>query len=320
MISSILYERKGAMVLKLDPQARAHAVARRVMMVLPRSFRCNEETIVSNAFQTAHGVDGDANVKAVAESRGLADRLRQAGVEVIAYEEPMGADTPDALFPNNWFASLPDGRLFLFPMQALNRRREVHPEWLRNSGDSAGLTDLRPLVNRSFFLEGTGSMILDHAAKRGYACVSERTSPEAIRVFAEHSGYAITSFEATDEKNQPFYHTNVMMALGVNAVVLCSESIRDSAIRKKISADLRSTGRALVEISQKQVREFAGNMLQVANASGELFWVCSDRAYSSLSTDQKTVLQVGAEFITAPLSTIETLGGGSARCMLGELF
>lgn len=298
-------------------------VATKVLMVRPRSFRCNEETTSTNAFQPqgAHAARAtDPATQARAEFEALRQILLAHGIEVTTYDEPSDADTPDALFPNNWFAFLPDGPTFLFPMQALNRRREVHPEWLRPFFNKRPLIDLRGHSQSHEFLEGTGSLILDHRQKQGYACLSSRTHPQVIADFSVQSGYQIQTFTAVDLNGRPFYHTNVMMALGSHTAILCTESIVDLAERGAVLRALEDSGRRVISITQKQVTQFCGNMLQLSSRDGQLYWVCSDGALKALTPEQKSLLESDARIIHVPLTTIENLGGGSARCMLGEIF
>lgn len=296
--------------------------AQKVLMVRPKSFRSNEETSSSNAFQQeAASVKNDTVLKdAQSEFDAFAHQLIQNGVDVKIFQEPDGVDTPDCLFPNNWFAHLPDGRIFLFPMLAPNRRREVQVEWLASVLGRQQIFDLRNLAAHDVFLEGTGSLILDHKNRTGYACLSSRTHPVALEEFEKQSGYSIFSFQANDKNDVPFYHTNVMMALGEDTAVVCLESLPLHHERMGLVTRLENSGRSLIEITQHQVTKFAGNMIQLKSGSDQLLWVCSQQAYNSLSDLQKTRLEKNSKMISSPLTTIERFGGGSARCMLAELF
>jgi hypothetical protein len=242
------------------------------------------------------------------------------GIQVTVYDEPETANTPDALFPNNWFAILPDGDTFLFPMLATNRQREVQPDWLAPFARGKALIDLRDHIKTKKFLEGTGSLILDHKSKVGYACLSQRTNPDVIADFSKKSGYSVITFTALDRGGMPFYHTNVMMALGTNTAILCSESIKDPAERTNAVAALERSGKKVIEITLDQVSNFCGNLLQLKSIEGQRYWVCSERAYKAFTPAQRAELENDAKFIHTPLPTIETLGGGSARCMLGEIY
>ena len=288
-------------------------------MVKPRSFRGNEETADSNAFQCSgsekKGIDVAAS--ALKEFENFGRTLVERGVDVVLKEEPPGVDTPDAIFPNNWFCVLPGGHVFIFPMLAKNRQREVHPEWV---SDEHPLTDLRQLLKPGLILEGTGSLILDHRNKSGYGCISNRTDQRAVEVFSKKSGYEIFLFDAVDQNGTAFYHTNVMMALGDQTTLVCLESVKDSVQRKKLKELLETSGRRVVSITQEQVLNFVGNMLMLKSKQGDKLWICSAKAFQSLSGEQKEILSKDGQFVFAPLDTIETYGGGSARCMLAELF
>ena len=295
--------------------------ASKVLMVRPSSFQSNVETAATNAFQQTSKLSAqEILVQAQSEFDGLRRAIEGRGIRVVCHQEPSEAGTPDAVFPNNWFAVLPNGRAFLFPMCAPNRRREVNPSWIEPFIRVKPIVDLRPLCAPGVFLEGTGSLILDHENQLGYACLSERTQLAAIQQFERLSGYKILTFTAKDGGGTPFYHTNVMMALGQKTVAVCLESIASADERTKLCDSLRSTGHQIVEISQQQVLDFAGNMLLLSNLSGKNFWVCSERAFKSLSETQIKILKTDGDFISSPLPTIEAIGGGSARCMLGEIF
>jgi hypothetical protein len=288
-------------------------------MVRPFSFQTNEETASTNAFQrTDHG--SDVLKRALSEFEGLRNKLIAHGIEVVCQDEPTSAQTPDAIFPNNWFAVLPDGNVFLFPMYAPNRRREVQPTWISPYLRQPQMIDLRSMCDRNLFLEGTGSLILNHDKKIGYACLSERTNIEPIHEFERLSGYKIHTFHASDRSGLPFYHTNVMMAHGIKTAVVCLESVTSENERKKLCDVFAEAGQKIIEISQDQVLKFAGNMLLLSNRSGKRYWVCSESALQSLTPAQRSALEQDGEFISSPLKTIEDVGGGSARCMLGELY
>ena len=296
-------------------------LATKVMMVRPRSFRSNEETAATNAFQASTGQTiTESAQRAREEFESLRQQLMARGIQVTVYDEPETANTPDALFPNNWFAILPDGDTFLFPMQAANRQREVQPDWLAPFAKGKPMIDLRNHIKTNKFLEGTGRLILDHKTKQGYACLSQRTNPDVIADFSTKSGYSMVTFTAFDSGGMPFYHTNVMMALGTNTAILCSESIKDPAERAKALAALGRSGKKVIEITLDQVSNFCGNLLQLKSLDGQRYWVCSERAFNAFTPAQRAELEKDAKFICAPLPTIETLGGGSARCMLGEIY
>ncbi len=297
------------------------APASKVLMVRPCSFQSNSETAATNTFQQKVSISyKDLSEIALKEFDEFRSKLESHGILVICHQEPGDSKTPDAIFPNNWFAVLPNGQAFLFPMCASNRRREVQPAWIKPFVRSKPVVDLRSFCAEGVFLEGTGSLILDHNHRMGYACLSERTQPPAIKAFESHSGYQVFSFAATDLGKVPFYHTNVMMALGLKTAIVCLESISLDSDRSKLCDLLAKTGHEIVSITQKQVLNFAGNMLFLSNSAGKNYWVCSERALQSLTGSQRQVLERDGEFIASPLPTIENVGGGSARCMLGEIF
>lgn len=292
--------------------------ASRVVMVRPQSFFSNPETKGSNAFQIADTSLAVATVtqKAQHEFDTFQNELCRHGIEINLYSEVPSAHTPDALFPNNWFVHLPDGRVFLMPMQAENRRREYREDIIQ-SLNPREVIDLRPLAEKNLFLEGTGSLILDHTQKTGFACLSPRTDEEAVRIFSEHSGYRITIFDAVDDAGQAIYHTNVMMALSPDLAVVNLSAVTNGKQRHDF---LQALNREVVDIAHTQMQEFAGNMLFLKNSQDEHFWVCSRRAYESLTPGQRKRIEINAGFIFSDLITIETYGGGGARCLLAEVF
>lgn len=292
-----------------------------VVMVRPQTFISNPETRSSNAFQVTEMPEIPLQSKTItSQAQSEFDRfqrlLMENGIGVLSFSEDQAAQTPDALFPNNWFVHLPDGRVFLMPMYAENRRREYRQDIIEVLRPSE-VIDLRPLAAEGLFLEGTGSLILDHQSKTGYACRSLRTSDAAVKIFSEHSGYRILVFDSVDHNGQPVYHTNVMMALSPDLAVVNLSSVADKLQRHELISQL---GREVIDISHTQMQSFAGNMLFLQNRQGQRFWVCSDKARASLTADQSELMQRRAEFISADLRTIETYGGGGARCLLAEMF
>jgi hypothetical protein len=297
-----------------------HSVPTKVLMVEPRTFHANPETLSSNAFQSqiTNKSREEIQARALLEFIALRQLLEANRMEVILKQEPLGAETPDALFPNNWFCQLPHQDFYIFPMEAENRRREVHSEWLKEINSGAQIFDLRKEAGEGEFLEGTGSLILDHENRRVYAALSSRTHHELLKKFSQRSGYKICAFEAFDENAKPYYHTNVIMALGEKNVLLCEESVGRG--REELLRSLKATEKNIVSISRKQVLEFAGNALRLNSQDGRKFWILSSRAFHSLTPDQKSALEKEAQFLHSPLPTIEDFGGGSARCMLAEIF
>ncbi len=293
--------------------------AHTVVMIRPLTFCSNPETLASNSFQKSSGDSPSVILhKAQAEFDLFVEKLTASGIEVLKFEEKAGAQTPDALFPNNWFCQLPDGKVFLFPMQAPNRRKEVRRDVLRKIRATETI-DLTPYIERNQFLEGTGSLVCDHRNKIAYACLSPRTSPEVLREFSELSGYRIVSFHSLDRGGKDIYHTNVMMAAGERTMIVNLSSLPESD-RKMVSGVLQETGKTIVDISFDQMENLAGNMLFLQNKTGKKFWVCSTRAFHILTPSQKEILEREGSFLHSELTTIEDVGGGGARCLMAEVF
>lgn len=283
-------------------------------MVRPGSFCSNPETLDSNHFQK-NVSSKDILASAQKEHETLLNLLRKNGIEILNFDEDLSANTPDALFPNNWFCQLPDGRTFIFPMQAQNRRREVRHDVIdRIKKDE--VIDLTSFAEKNMFLEGTGSIIFDHEYKLAYACYSPRTSPDLLKEFGEISGYKIIGFKASDQNGKEIYHTNVMMAMGLKTVVINMSAVDDKEL---LYETFTQTNKLIVDISHDQMNNFAGNML-LLKGKDKLHWVCSTRAYDALSALQKKTLEQDGEFLHSSLNTIEDIGGGGARCLMAEVF
>lgn len=299
---------------------RRMKLAGKVLMIRPTSFRSNEQTRGTNSFQTGSTPTNDILERAQAEHKNIQNLLLQHGIDVMCFEEEKNTDTPDALFPNNWFCTMPGGKTILFPMMAQNRRREFRKDVIHEINPRANVIDLRFMENESHFLEGTGSLILDHTHRCAYACLSPRTTARALREFEKISGYRVFSFQAFGPDGSAIYHTNVMMALGEKTVILYDDGIVGAQMRRDITERLKSQGREVVIIDAKQTLEFAGNMLQLKNRDGEKFWVGSTRAFEAFTDQQKQILESDAKLIHAPIPTIEKFGGGGVRCLLAEIF
>jgi hypothetical protein len=290
-------------------------------MVRPSGFAFNPQTAVNNAFQVA-GADTDTQQKAVQEFDAFTNMLRKNGIDVIVSEDTPEPYTPDSIFPNNWVSFHQDGTLLLYPMYAENRRAERKEHVLQKI---AGRFDIRKKIDLSsfeqqdLFLEGTGSMVLDRDNRIVYACLSPRTNEKVLDEFCKQMDYTAFVFDAADDKGQPVYHTNVMMCVADKYVVICLDSIKDPEQRENLEAVIEKSGKEIVPISLQQMNDFAGNMLQVENNSGEKLLVMSSRAFGSLTKEQVKVLSHYNKIVHAPLTTIETNGGGSARCMMAEV-
>ena len=299
--------------------------ANTVLMVRPAAFGYNEQTAADNKFQKLlPGISHkELQKKAVKEFNTMVEQLRQKGIEVLVFEDTNLPVKTDALFPNNWFNTMPNGNLSVFPMQAISRRSEKRDDILQQLSSRFEVnefTDWSELEAEGLFLEGTGSMVIDHDNKIIYACLSQRTHYTALEKFAHYNQYKAIAFHATDENGTPVYHTNVMLTIGNDFAVICNECFADELEWIAVSQLLRTTGHRIISITQQQVKAFAGNMLQVKNNKGESFLVMSQAAFDSLSTKQRMLLEISCPLLPVKIPTIETLGGGSARCMMAEIF
>lgn len=292
-----------------------------ILMIRPSGFAYNAETAVNNAFQVKSS-DADIQQKAAKEFDNFAEILRKNGVDVIITEDTAEPYTPDSIFPNNWVSFHDDGTLLLYPMYAVNRRAERKPHVLDKIAakfDIRKKIDLSEYENKNLFLEGTGSMVLDRDNRIAYACLSPRTSEKVLEDFCRQMNYKAVVFDAIDISGKPIYHTNVMMCVADSYVVICLDSIPDKEQREKTEAVIKDSGKAIVPISLEQMSRFAGNMLQVENFKGEKLLVMSTQAFESLTPEQLKLLQFFNRIIHSSLTTIETNGGGSARCMMAEV-
>lgn len=290
-------------------------------MIRPVDFKFNEQTAGNNKFQVASG-QSDVQSLALNEFDGFVDLLRKNDVDVTVVDDTLEPETPDSIFPNNWVSFHDDGSVYLYPMFSENRRLERRKEildGLKEKFEVNHVSDLSFYETQYTFLEGTGSMVLDRVNKIAYACLSVRTDQEVLDNFCLLTGYESVSFQAVDSTNFPIYHTNVMMCIGDQFAVICLDAIPNQEERLAVTLSLNSTGKQIIEITLDQMNHFAGNMLQVANQSGESLLVMSEQAYLSLTADQINILEKYARIIYAPLYTIEKNGGGSARCMLAEI-
>jgi hypothetical protein len=292
-------------------------------MIRPAAFGYNPETAVNNAFQQV-GNHADVQEKALQEFDAFVDLLDQNDIDVTVVNDTPEPHTPDAIFPNNWFSTHADGALCLFPMFAENRRLERKQtvlDALKNKFDVKHTVDFTAYETQHKFLEGTGSMVLDRENLIAYACLSPRTDRQVLLDFCKKLGYAPCYFNATDKNGTAIYHTNVMMCVSEHHAIVCLESITDDEQRNALAETLENTGKTIIPITLQQVQQFAGNMLEVKNLYHKHFLILSHTAYEALTPAQITVLQTANLTLLHPnLHTIETHGGGSARCMLAELF
>jgi len=291
-------------------------------MIRPANFGFNEETAASNVFQKKPISANDINKQAQLEFDRMVKTLCANGVEVIVVNDTAEPHKPDAIFPNNWVSFHDDGTVFLYPMHAENRRLERREDIisrLENQFSVKHVIDLSRFEFEDKFLEGTGSMVPDRENKIVYACISPRTDREVLGLFCEEEGYRPITFDAVDEKGRAIYHTNVLMCLGSGFAVICMDCIANPHEKIVVKESLTATKKQIVEISFEQMNQFAGNMLEVKNKSGETLIVMSRAAFNSLDNDQKATLQKYGKLLYTDISTIEAIGGGSARCMMAEV-
>jgi hypothetical protein len=313
-----------------EPGPPRQQCADAVLMVRPAAFGYNPETAVSNAFQPQRAPEAPG---AAAAARHEFEELRRAleseGVNVCAAEDTTPPAKPDAVFPNNWVSFHADGTLVLYPMQSMSRRVERRRQIIAQAARELGFRIVRELdlthyEREGVFLEGTGSMVLDHIGRVAYACLSPRTHPRALEHWARELGYEAVAFTATDRKGTPLYHTNVMMAIGARFVVVGIEAIVPSD-RERVLARLHASGREVIGIGHAEIAQFAGNILELGTwdeALGDArVLVMSESARRALAPEVYAQLSGSTDAVLAvPVPTIERLGGGSVRCMLAEVF
>lgn len=293
-----------------------------LLMVRPVRFGYNSETAVNNAFQKQGEVD-NIQKYALAEFDAYIGELRENGMDVTVVEDTPEPYTPDAIFPNNWISFHEDGTICLYPMFAENRRRERKQHVLDRIYQEFNVKkviDFTGYEKDGLYLEGTGSMILDRPNKLAYACISPRTNKTVFLDFCSQLDYEPVCFTSEDIHKQPVYHTNVMMCLAEQYAVACMDSISDRRERRLIMEKVEASGKEILAISMEQMACFAGNMLQVRSKAGQLFLLMSNTAYQSLSVAQQEKLLSFNRIIHPDLHHIETNGGGSARCMVAEVF
>ncbi len=299
-----------------------------ILMIEPVSFRFNEETAVNNYYQKVLADLTPAMVqdKALKEFNSFVYKLRDSGVNVIVVKDQIETDTPDSIFPNNWVSFHSNGNVGLYPMCAENRRAERREDIFDILVDKHGfhideLVDFTSFEQADVFLEGTGSMILDRENKICYAAISIRTDEQAVFQFCDQFGYKPVCFVANQNVNNerlPIYHTNVMMCVANHFVVICLDSIDDQTERNLVIESIKKTNKQIIEINESQKHRFAGNMLQLMG--NEPLLVMSDSAFDSLEKDQILAIEKHCSIIHSSLDTIEACGGGSARCMMAEIF
>ncbi|RZS99981.1 citrulline utilization hydrolase CtlX [Aquimarina brevivitae] len=303
-------------------------VTNTILMIRPVQFRMNEQTAVNNYYQAASDISStQANEQAEKEFDAFVDTLKRKGVNVIVENDDPNQDTPDSIFPNNWISFHNNGDIALYPMFAPNRRQERRLEVLKQVEDQGflikNIVDYTAAEEDDIFLEGTGSLVLDRVHKKAYCALSPRADEELLIEFCEDFEYTpviFTAYQTVDGKRLPIYHTNVMMGLGETFALVCLDAIDDKKERKNLVNHIKGDGKELIALSEEQINNFAGNVLQVIGADDIRYLVMSTAAYNALTEEQKKNIQKHCQIVHSDLSTIETLGGGSARCMMAEVF
>lgn len=300
-----------------------------LLMIKPVNFRYNSETATNNYYQKViDGLSDDkAQENALEEFNNFVEKLRSNGVDVVVVEDTKSPDTPDSIFPNNWISFHSNGTVGLYPMFAKNRRLERRDDVLDILEESGmqieSVLDYTEAENDDIYLEGTGSIVLDRVNKKAYAALSKRTDEDLFIEFCEDFEYTpviFNSYQSVGDNREQIYHTNVMMAIADEYAIICLDTIDDKKEKKAVVASLKEDGKEIIDISEDQVNRFAGNMLQVGSSDGEKFLVMSTSAFESLTDKQKATIEKYNPIIHSSLDTIEACGGGSARCMMAEVF
>ncbi len=303
---------------------KAQQYTSHILMIRPVNFNYNVETAVNNYFQEA---TSNPQSKALQEFDAMVEKLRLHGVNVMVVDDTPEPYTPDSIFPNNWVSFHQSGKVILYPMFAVNRREERRMdvlEYIESEGfEIAKVIDYSPYELEDKFLEGTGSIIIDRENNIAYASVSIRTNPELFLQFCEENAYQpilFHSFQTVKGEREMIYHTNVMMCIADRYAVICLDAIDNKEEKKTLIDSLEGNGKEVISITEEQMHQFAGNMLQVAGRDHQPYLVMSQSAYNSLSEEQIVALEKYNPIISVSIPTIETNGGGSARCMMAEVF
>lgn len=300
-----------------------------ILMIRPVAFRMNEQTAVNNYYQKVlAGLSPESvNAKAQEEFDAFVHKLRMVGVNVIVVNDTLNPDTPDSIFPNNWISFHENGDVVLYPMFAENRREERREDILdiieENGFVISEIMDYSSAEKEGFYLEGTGSLILDRVNSKAYCALSPRADEELFIEFCEDFEYfpvIFEGFQTVNGERKPIYHTNVMMCIGETFAVICADCIDDKKERKMVLDSLRGDEKEIILITEEQVNKFAGNMLELKGADDRRYLVMSNSAYKSLTKKQIAQLEEHVTILSSNLDTIEASGGGSARCMMAEIF
>jgi len=300
-----------------------------ILMIRPVAFRMNEQTAVNNYYQKVieNLLPATVNAKAQEEFDAFVSKLRKVGVNVIVVDDTLEPSTPDSIFPNNWISFHENGDVILYPMFAENRRLERREDILDILEDEGfvinEIMDYTSAEEDGFFLEGTGSIVLDRENDKAYCALSPRADEELFIEFCEDFEYTPVIFEAfqtVGTERKLIYHTNVMMSVGETFAIICAESIDDKKERKIVLDSLRGDEKEIILITEEQVNNFAGNMLEVRGSNDKRYLVMSTSAYNSLTKKQIAQIEEHVTILSSSLDTIEACGGGSARCMMAEIF
>lgn len=306
-----------------------HQTTSSILMIRPVAFRMNEQTAVNNYYQKVldNLLPATVNAKAQQEFDAFVEKLHAAGVDVTVVDDTLNPDTPDSIFPNNWISFHQNGDVVLYPMFAENRRSERREDILDILEEKGfhieNIVDYTSAENDGFFLEGTGSLLLDRANGIAYCALSPRADEELFIEFCEDFDMApviFNAYQTINHERKLIYHTNVMMCLGSTFAVICADCIDDKQERKFVLEQLKKSGKEVILISEDQVNNFAGNMLELVGANQQKLLVMSAAAHQSLTADQVAKLEKHAQILSSSLDTIEACGGGSARCMMAEIF
>ena len=298
-----------------------------ILMIRPSNFGFNEETANDNHYQNKEFFESNSNENAQKEFDNMVKNLKQNGISVHVFQDDDINYTPDSIFPNNWISFHENGDIGLYPMYAKNRRLERRPEvleFLEEEGFGIeNIVDYSGAESENKFLEGTGSIILDRENRIAYCSISNRSNEDLFIDFCEDFEFTpvlFNSFQSVGDERLPIYHTNVMMCVTMSYVVICLDSIDDKKQRKNVCEFIKKSEKELINISENQVEKFAGNMLELLNDKGESVLVMSKSAENSLSENQKNTITNYSKIISSDINTIELCGGGSARCMMAEIF
>ena len=301
-----------------------------ILMIRPLAFNYNMQTAINNHYQNANDFDSNSNqinLRAQTEFDNFVLKLRSFGVDVIVFQDDDKFDTPDSIFPNNWISFHSNGDISLYPMFAENRRNERREDVVKciekNNYSISNVIDYSSAEESNIFLEGTGSIVLDRLNRKAYCAISERSNEDLLIEFCEDFEYTpviFKAFQSVKQIRELIYHTNVMMCVADNFVIICLDCIDDKKERNNVIAHLKEDGKEIIEISENQVNSFAGNMLQILDRNNNPLLIMSESAYNVLTNPQKNTINKHAKIVFSSLNTIETYGGGSARCMMAEVF